>query len=309
MHPRLIEIPFLHLTLWSFGAMMVLGFLAGLFVMKRLCRRAGLSYDILSNATLYALLVGIVGARIFFVIHHRSELDGLLSMFAIWRGGLELLGGAIPAVLFILWYLHRHKLPVRRCLDILAIALMIGLAFGRIGCFLNGCCFGKLTDLPWGLHFPYDSYVYHNQIYANPERDRTDPYLPLPESFFGYETDQGEYLYGLKPWDQLTPEQKTQVSHGPYQCLPVHPTQLYSSACAAFISFVLYLVWRYSQRTGQAGLCSSLMLILYGIMRISMEYLRDDNPYEMMSLTISQLLSLGLVVLGIVLSLRVKAIK
>jgi prolipoprotein diacylglyceryltransferase len=51
------------------------------------------------------------------------------------------------------------------------------------------------------------------------------------------------------------------------------------------------------------------MLILYGIMRISMEYLRDDNPYEMMSLTISQLLSLGLVVLGIVLSLRVKAIK
>ena len=99
MHPRLIEIPFVHVTLWGFGLMMVLGFLTALWLVRCLSRRAGLDPETMSNGTLYSLIVGVIGARAFFVIHHFDQFRGeVLGVFAIWRGGLEFLGGVGPAV-------------------------------------------------------------------------------------------------------------------------------------------------------------------------------------------------------------------
>ncbi|NIR08113.1 MAG: hypothetical protein GTN82_22050, partial [Candidatus Aminicenantes bacterium] len=91
-------------------------------------------------------------------------------------GGLELLGGVILAILVVFFYLWRHKLPIRRYLDILAIGLLLALAFGRIGCFLNGCCFGKPTDQLWGVRFPYASFAYRSQVSPNLQRNRPEPY-------------------------------------------------------------------------------------------------------------------------------------
>jgi phosphatidylglycerol:prolipoprotein diacylglycerol transferase len=108
----------------------------------------------------------------------------------------------------------------------------------------------------------------------------------------------------------LTPEQRTLVTQGKYRCRPVHPTQLYSSAGAVLLGVLLLLALRRSQRGEESGLYPflarpgsvfSLMFIGYGIGRFLMEFIRDDNPFEVASLTISQLLSLGLIVLGIVL--------
>jgi len=113
--------------------MIVLGFLAALFMMRRLSRRARLSPAMITNAALYSLVIGVVGARAFFVVHYFEQFrEEPLNIFATWHGGLEFLGGVIPAVGFLLFYLHHHKLPVRRYLDIMAIGLMMGLAFGRI---------------------------------------------------------------------------------------------------------------------------------------------------------------------------------
>jgi phosphatidylglycerol:prolipoprotein diacylglycerol transferase len=312
MHPELFTLPFPpHLTIRCYGAMMVIGFLSGVTIIRYLSRHFTSNPQHITNAALYSLIAGVVGARVFFVLHYRDQFDGHLSgVFAIWNGGLELLGGVLLAIGVILFYIWYHKLPMRHYLDVLAIGLVAALVFGRIGCFLNGCCYGKPTELPWGVRFPYGSFAYRSQIRPDLNRNRIAPRLDLPDSYFGYRDPQGEYIQDLKPLSDLTPEQRTLVTEGRYRCLPVHPTQLYSSGGAVLFGLVLLLYLRRSQRGETTGLYPflakpgstfGLMFIIYGLGRFGMEFLRDDNPFEVASLTISQILGLGLVALGILL--------
>jgi phosphatidylglycerol:prolipoprotein diacylglycerol transferase len=311
MYPRLFEIPHLHLTIGTFGPMMVLGFLAALLLIRRLCRRANLDHTIMTNAALYSLIAGVLGARAFFVIHHFDEFRGnLLAVIAAWRGGLEFLGGVIVAAVVLLIYLRFRKLPIRRYLDILVIGLMMGLAVGRIGCFLNADCFGKPTTLPWGVRFPYRSFVYMSQINTDPERDRFQPHLYLPRAeYLSFYDDQGRWYPKTLP--NLTPRQRHQVTKGRYRCLPVHPSQLYSSANALLLCLILYLFWRRGikkaapgeppKRLAIPGSTTALWLALYGSTRFLIEFIRDDNPYEISILTISQLLGIVMTFAGITL--------
>jgi len=320
MHPELIEIPFVHLTIKSYGLMMVIGFLACVSLIRHLSRDFTPDPQYITNAALYSLVGGVVGARLFFIIHYFDEFrSNPLEVFEIWRGGLELAGGVVAAVIVVLFYLWYHKLPIRRYLDILAISLMLALAFGRIGCFLNGCCYGKPTELPWGVRFPYNSFAYISQINADLERNRPEPQLPLPkEQYLDYPGTNGKWY--PKHYEDLTLRQKIEVTEGKYRCLPVHPTQLYSSGMAAFWCLVLYLFWRRTKNaeiTGRSGkflikpgYTFALMFIVYGITRFLMEYLRDDNPFEFDSLTISQIISVGMFVLGMflmVIFMKIKA--
>jgi len=312
MHPKLFEIPFIHWPVPSYGLMMVIAFLVAVSLIRYLSRNITPDPQYITNAALYSLIAGVVGARLFYVIHHFDDFQGrLLSVFAIWNGGLELLGGVLLAIAVIGFYCRYHKLPVRRYLDILAIGLMLALAFGRIGCFLNGCCFGKPTNLPWAVRFPYRSDAYYSQIYPVPERNRPQPQLKLPDEFFGYYYENGKSFYDLKPYKDLTPEQKYMVDKGPYRCLPVHPTQLYSSVKGAVLALILYLFWRRSQKTGNSknhkklfskpGCTFGLMFIIYGISRFFMEFIRDDNPFEFDGLTISQNVGIAMIVFGVLL--------
>jgi phosphatidylglycerol:prolipoprotein diacylglycerol transferase len=320
MHPELFEIPFIHLTVKSYGTMMVIAFLVAISLIRRLSRSFTPDPQYVTNAALYSLIAGVVGARLFYVIHHFNEFQGrFLSVFAIWKGGLELLGGILLAIAVIGFYARYHKLPVRRYLDILAIGLMLALVFGRIGCFLNGCCFGKPTNLPWAVRFPYGSYAYSSQIYPNPERNRSQPQLKLPEEFFGYYYKDGKKFYDLKPYKDLTQEQKYMVDKGPYCCLPVHPTQLYSSVKGAVLALILYLFWRRNQKAGDSknhkklftrpGCTFGLMFILYGITRFFMEFIRDDNPFEFDGLTISQNIGIAMIVFGVLLMIIFEKMK
>lgn len=309
MHPELFEIPVVHLTIRSFGLMMVIGFLAAVAVIRHLSRPFTRDPQHITNGALYALVAGVVGARAFFVIHYFEQYrDEPLSVFAIWNGGLELYGGALPAIAVILLYARRHRLPIRHYLDVIAIGLMFTLMFGRLGCFLNGCCYGKPTGLPWGVRFPYGSFACYSQVQSDPDRNRTHPHLELPGEYFGYTNEEGLYSTGLKPWKYLTARQKELVTTGPYRCLPVHPTELYSSAAGALFGLVLYGLWRRSRRAERSGrypfltrpgATFSLALILYGVMRFLMEMLRDDNPFEIDSLTVSQLICIGLIGAGL----------
>ncbi|MHC4456236.1 MAG: prolipoprotein diacylglyceryl transferase [Planctomycetota bacterium] len=318
MYPELFKLPFINRPVPSYGLMMVFGFLSAIYIIRYLSRDITPDPLLITNAALYSLIAGVVGARLFYVIHHFSEFQGrLLSIFAIWKGGLELLGGVLSAIAVIFLYLWRQKLPIRRYLDILAIGLMLALFFGRIGCFLNGCCFGKPTNLPWAVRFPYHhpllihSPVYKSQVYANPERNRSEAQLKLPVEFFGYFDENNVWNYNLKPWQHLTDEQKEMVENGELRSLPVHPTQLYSSASGAILCIILYLLWERAQKAGytenttepfaKPGCIFSLMFIFYGITRFLLEFLRDDNPFELDSLTISQLISIALIALGAVL--------
>jgi len=312
MYPELFELPFIHLTVKSYGLMMVIGFLSAVFLIRRLSANITPNPQLITNAALYSLIAGVVGARFFFVVHYFDKFQkDLLSIFAIWQGGLELLGGVILAISVIFFYLWRHKLPIRHYLDILAIGLMLALVFGRIGCFLNGCCFGKPTKLPWAVRFPYGSHAYHSQVNPDLDRNRPDPHLELPFEFFRYIEDDGLWYPRLKPYGDLTQEQKYMVDKGPYRCLPVHPTQLYASVNGAVLCLILYAFWRRTQKTGNSknpkrlfrkpGCTFGLMFILYGITRFFLEFFRDDNPFEFDSLTVSQNISIAMIVLGMLL--------
>jgi phosphatidylglycerol:prolipoprotein diacylglycerol transferase len=311
MHPELFEIPFIHLTVKSYGLAMVIGFLMAVTIIRRLSRDITPNPQLITNAALYSLIGGVVGARLFYVVHYFNQFrDNLLSIFYIWKGGLELLGGVLLTIVIIAFYLRYHKLPIRQYLDILAIGLMLALVFGRIGCFLNGCCFGKPTNLPWAVRFPYNSFAYCSQVNPNPQRNRPAPRLQLPYEYFSYTDEDG--LRYLKPYQDLTAEQKAEVSTGKYRCLPVHPTQLYESAAAAVACLLLYLFWRRTRNAessgspkrflARPGQTFGLMFVLYAVTRFFIEFLRDDNPFEFgLWLTISQSISIFMLVFGVIL--------
>ena len=302
---------------------MVFGFLTAMYVIRRFSRKMGHDADHITTAALYSLICGVIGARIFYVVHYWDQFrgQGLMQMFAVWKGGLELLGGVVLAILVIVIYLRVKRLPVRKYLDILAMGLMFALAFGRVGCFLNGCCFGRPTTCPMGVQFPYDSPAYQSQTKPNIERNRAEPYLELPAEFFGYANLQGKwisasqqdkYWWNLKPYKRLTTQQQRQVTKaGQYRCLPVHPTQLYSSGLAVVVFLILYLFWRWGRgfekerrkvpAIVKSGSTFALMFILYSICRFSIEFVRDDNPFGANGLTISQNLSIAMFIFGFVL--------
>lgn len=305
MHPELFRIPFTELTVKSYGVMMVCGFILAIFIIRRLSRGMGENAEHVTTAALYSLIAGVAGARLFYVIHYWQQFrsKGIVEMFAVWKGGLELLGGVLLAIFIIVVYLWLKKLPVRRYLDILAVGLMLALVFGRIGCFLNGCCFSKPANSFISVRFPYGSLAYESQVRPDPARNRQKPYFELPAVFFDYERETNAFY--LKPFDRLTPQQKFEVTEGPYRCLAVYPAQFFESLSALIACVLLYLHRRKGielQKKGGAipvffrsGVTFALMFIIYGSMRFFIEFLRDDNPIQADGLTVSQNLSIVLV--------------
>ena len=306
MHPELFRIPFTHLTVKSYGVMMVLGFICAIVIIRKLSRGMGENEDHVTTAALYSLIAGVIGARLFYVVHYWAQFKGrgITEIFAVWDGGLELLGGVLTTISVIIIYLRFNRLPVRRYLDILAVGLMMALVFGRIGCLFSGCCFGRPTTCPLAIHFPYNSLAYNSQIRPDDNRHREKPYIELPADYFDG--------YLLKPLEELSPQQKLEVSkHGKYRCLGIIPTQLYESFSALLGCALLYLHRRKGIRYYQKGLpapfffrCGvtfGLLFIVYGTMRFIIEFFRDDNPLGYFGLTISQNLSIVLFAISVVL--------
>jgi phosphatidylglycerol:prolipoprotein diacylglycerol transferase len=327
MYPELFELPFVHLTVKSYGLMMVIGFISAVFIIRRLSRDITPNPQYITNAALYSLIAGVTGARLFYIIHYLDQFEEHpIEVFYIWQGGLELLGGVILAIAVIFFYLWYHKLPIRKYLDILAIGLMLALVFGRIGCFLNGCCFGKPTELPWAVRFPYGSFAYLSQVQPNPARNRAEPQMKLPDDFFNHYTNQNSRSKILKPYEELTLQQKQLLKENDQlRSLPVHPTELYSSANGAVLCLILYLFWKRAQKANKSqksnkllvkpGSTFALMFIVYGITRFCMEFLRDDNPFEYSwwaiykGATVSQNIGIYMIIFGLILMLIFQQIK
>jgi phosphatidylglycerol:prolipoprotein diacylglycerol transferase len=154
MHGTLLEVG--PLSLHAYGFFLAVSFLVGIELVAWRARREGLAIDNqITNLGIIALVTSILGARVGYLLSHFSEYSGdLLGVLRVWEGGLSMFGGVILAVLVCVWYLRLKRLPVWRIADHVAFALALGLAVTRIGCFLNGCCFGEPTSLPWGVRFP-----------------------------------------------------------------------------------------------------------------------------------------------------------
>ncbi len=159
MYPTLFAIgPF---TLRSFGLCAALGFLAAYFVMRRIGDRvAGLSPDGAAEFIVFVMIGGALGARFAYVAEHWSaEFAGapFLEVFRFDKGGLMFYGGLGGAILTILLFARKNRLRLVSLLDLAAVALPLGHAFGRVGCFLNGCCYGRAADLPISVCYPAGS--------------------------------------------------------------------------------------------------------------------------------------------------------
>jgi phosphatidylglycerol:prolipoprotein diacylglycerol transferase len=305
MFPELFELPFIHVTLKTYGLMMVIGFMAAVFVLRKMSLRSGKDPELVTNLALYSLIAGVIGSRIFFVLHNFSQFkDDIPSMFAVWNGGLEFVGGVILATIVIVTYLAKQKLCIRQYIDFLSVGLIIALIFGRIGCFFFGCCYGKPTEVPWAIQFPYASTPYESQVHPDTHRGRTEPRLKLPSDYFNRYSDGQVFL---KPFEELDQRQKDEINAGHFSCVPIHPSQIYSSLNAIWISAVLYLFWRRFNQS-KPGTTFGLMLILYGSSRFFLETLRDDNPFEKAwwtiypGGTISQNIGIYMVLIGITLT-------
>src|SRR5439155_4775191 len=146
--------------------MVALGFLAGLWTASRRGQREGVSAERIIDLGPWLILGAILGARTLYVITFwREEFGGQppVQILMVWRGGLVFYGGLIGASLTFILYARLKKLPLWKGADILTPSIALGYVFGRIGCLMNGCCYGRTCDLPWAIQFPNQSFAWKQQ--------------------------------------------------------------------------------------------------------------------------------------------------
>ena len=152
MHPILFQ--FGSIKIYAYGFFIAVGFILALVFAVRKCRREGIPFENVVDLFFYTVLSAFLGARILFVLINFDDYrQNPLHIFRLWEGGLVFYGGLIPAALVAFLYMRRHRLPVWKLADLISPLIALGLFFGRIGCFLAGCCYGKETSLPWGVVF------------------------------------------------------------------------------------------------------------------------------------------------------------
>jgi phosphatidylglycerol:prolipoprotein diacylglycerol transferase len=159
VHPTLFK--FHGLELHTYGLLLAIAFLLGIQIFVARARARGIPEEPMHSLSLLILLLAIVGARALFVITHWSDyVADPLAIFRIWEGGLILYGGYLFGIVGSIIYVRLRGIPVWRVGDAVAPSMALGIGIGRLGCFMNGCCFGLPTTLPWGVHFPTDSVPY-----------------------------------------------------------------------------------------------------------------------------------------------------
>ncbi|MGB8852995.1 MAG: prolipoprotein diacylglyceryl transferase family protein [Pirellulales bacterium] len=230
-------------------------------------RAAGFDADTILALGMEVFLWGLVGARLFYVIEYREQffrpgmslVESLGSVLNFAAGGLVVFG-SLPTAAWAAWrFARRRGLPLLRLADCIAPGLLVGLALGRVGCFLNGCCYGGPCDLPWAVQFPPES----------------PPWLD--QAARGLLPPAGESVG--QPWS-----------------LPIHPAQLYAAIDAALLAIVAILFTPLARRDGQVF---ALVLTLHPLSRLLLEAIRVDEPPALGTpLSISQLVSLVLLALA-----------
>ena len=155
MYPILFEIG--PLTIRTYGLLLAISFMVGIILALRRSRERGLNQNQMINMCLLIMLAGIIGARIMYVIPHWNEFSAnpldIISPFqssgAIGLTGLTMYGGFIAAILVSVLYLRWNRLSVWKACDAFVPSIALGIGISRVGCFLNGCCFGLPPSLHW----------------------------------------------------------------------------------------------------------------------------------------------------------------
>jgi phosphatidylglycerol:prolipoprotein diacylglycerol transferase len=251
----------------GYGLMLLVAAAAGTWLSIRRGRAAGIDADTIIALGMEIFLWGIVGARLFYVLEYHEQFfppdrnlaESLWRVLNVAAGGLVVFG-SLPTAAVAAWlFARRRGLPILQLADCIAPGLLVGLAIGRIGCFLNGCCYGGPCDLPWAVRFPPESPPWLDQVARG----------LLPQPAAGQPT----------PWS-----------------LPVHPAQLYAAIDAALLAALAIAFTPLARRDGAVF---ALVLTLHPISRLLLEAIRVDEPPALGTpLSISQLVSLVLLALA-----------
>lgn len=151
MHPVLFEL--FGFKVHSFGLLMLVAFATALLFARKRGPRFGFSPEQISDISFWTLIVGVLGARVAFLVqeipYYREHPEKLLTL---QFEGLTSFGGLLFGFLAVVVGCRRLKKPLWNLLDTLAPAMLLGHAIGRVGCLMNGCCYGGLCDVPWGIN-------------------------------------------------------------------------------------------------------------------------------------------------------------
>ncbi|AQS58393.1 prolipoprotein diacylglyceryl transferase [Desulforamulus ferrireducens] len=145
----------------SFGVMLSLGILAGLLVSYLVARSQGRYEEEVLDLAFYAILGGLVGARLWEVMFSWDYYGNHpLEIPAIWNGGISVQGSVLGGLLAVIWYCRKRRIAIWPMMDTLAPGVLVGQALGRLGCFLNGCCFG-IPHKHFGVIYPAGTDAYY----------------------------------------------------------------------------------------------------------------------------------------------------
>ena len=265
MRPTLIDLA--GLQFHAYPVMLAVAFLVCVTLAVRECLRADPPINATTKGGIWIFIGALFGAKLFWHIQFTDPEKLaenpliLLNAFLLWRGGLVYYGGLAGGMAGAVLYLAVNRLPILRVADIGGPYLALGQGITRIGCFLNGCCWGKVAGehVPWAVQFPHDSLAYRQQIED-----------------------------GLI---KRTPENLS---------LPVHPTQLYMVVGLLSIAVLLkFLLDRKDRLFAFHGGIALLYLLFYGVLRFVVEEFRGDSAESVLDMTLSQTISLGLVVFAV----------
>lgn len=283
----------------AYFTLLLIGFAAATWLAARLAKQDGLNPDTFIDLGLFCVIFGVLGARVLHVVAdgyfwdyvhlctdptqveweitaaqcaraegiwdaarevcQPSERD-CFAWAAFWRGGLTYYGGLVAASIFGIWFLRREGVPLYRGMDIAAISISLGLVFGRLGCFLGGCCFGVHTDHLFGLRFPPFSAASESQWRAGLLEAPDLPSLPVHPTqlyeAFGCLAITGLLLFWLRPRKRFDGQ-----------------LMLVFVALYAILRFVLEY-WRADERGELFGLSTSQLLAIPALTLVATLWLR-----------------------------------
>lgn len=334
--PRVAE-PGLGLPIRGYGVMLLAGVLAGMQLALGRARKSGIDPEHIYSMALGMFAAGIAGARLFYVIEYWDQFqrdtlsESLGAMLNITQGGLVVYGSLFGALPLAWLYVRRHGLEWLQMADIIAPSLLLGLALGRIGCFLNGCCFGAPCEVPWAVSFPAGSPPFMQQLEQNrlfvqglklreDESSRVviaevkpdsaaeragvksgavvvsvqdQPVTSIAEALNGLLQSLHGQRVSLSVASQSTPFLWSTESA---RSLRVQPSQLYSAFGAALICCFLLAYEPLRRRNGEL---LAWVFTIYPVVRFLEEVIRvDEAAVFHTGLSISQNISLGLLLVG-----------
>jgi phosphatidylglycerol---prolipoprotein diacylglyceryl transferase len=155
MHPILVELG--RLQIRSYGFMLAVSFLLGIWFAGRRAKRYGIDPQKILDLSVIIIMAAVVGSRLLYVLFHLDQYRNPFDMFALWQGGATFYGGFLLAMAASYWWVQRNGYSFLTVADVLAPSIALGLVFTRVGCLLSGCCYGKPTESAVGLVFPPDS--------------------------------------------------------------------------------------------------------------------------------------------------------